>query len=521
MIFNRFKLTICAAMALSLITLGQSQILINEVDSDTPTLPTNDNAEFVELYNAGGSSVDLGTGGYVLVLYNGSNDLSYQAYDLTGTIAAGGYAVFGNSGVPGVSVATWPPNTLQNGADAVALYSGTAASNFPSGTAITTTNLVDAVVYGTADADDTGLLTGLTPGQPQVNESGGTSSADDSSQRIPDGAGGALNTGSFQALTPTPNAANTAPSGPEVSLNVTAIDFGRYNADNTASPSTRLVRIRNTGVGTLNVTAFGVQAGSASQFSVVSGPTVALPAAVAAGASVELTVQFSNSDTASDQIFSGDIEYATDAAVNGSGTVPLTAEFVTIQQTVSAGDIVINELSYDPNPGTPNPIQDYNGDGTANSSQDEFLELYNTTASPINVQGWEISMTSGSPEIVDTYIIAAGVSIEANGYLVFFQGGTPTGFPAGVAHTGTPALGNSGEIVRVSDGTTVVDDVAYLGEEGKGATDAGITSDGGSIGLFPDGNMPYVEFAWDALEGPTPGSSNGAVSAVEGYQLYR
>ena len=51
-------------------------------------------------------------------------------------------------------------NTIQNGADAVALYMADAA-NFPDGTAATDAGLVDAVVYGTSDADDTGLLAAL------------------------------------------------------------------------------------------------------------------------------------------------------------------------------------------------------------------------------------------------------------------------------------------------------------------------------------------------------------------------
>ena len=53
----------------------------------------------------------------------------------------------------------------------MALYEGSAA-DFPSGTAISTTNLVDAFVYDTNDADDAGLLVLLNEGQRQVNENG-------------------------------------------------------------------------------------------------------------------------------------------------------------------------------------------------------------------------------------------------------------------------------------------------------------------------------------------------------------
>jgi hypothetical protein len=60
-----------------------------------------------------------------------------------------------------------PDNTLQNGADAVALYQANAV-DFPNGTPVTAVNLIDAIVYDTSDADDPVLLQLLnqpTPGR--------------------------------------------------------------------------------------------------------------------------------------------------------------------------------------------------------------------------------------------------------------------------------------------------------------------------------------------------------------------
>jgi len=51
-------------------------------------------------------------------------------------------------------------NKFQNGADAVAVYSGD-DTDFPNDTVISTTGLIDALVYGTSDSDDAGLLTGF------------------------------------------------------------------------------------------------------------------------------------------------------------------------------------------------------------------------------------------------------------------------------------------------------------------------------------------------------------------------
>ena len=87
------------------------------------------------------------------------------------------------------------------------------ASDFPDGTSVTSTNLLDAVVYDTSDGDDSGLIGVLTPGQPQLNESANGNQASESNSRVPDG-GTQLNTSSFAAQTPTPGASNSAAADP-------------------------------------------------------------------------------------------------------------------------------------------------------------------------------------------------------------------------------------------------------------------------------------------------------------------
>lgn len=125
---------------ISYVSIGQ---IISEIDPDQVGADT---AEFIELKWTANTSLN----GYIIVLFNGSNDLSYDTVNLsTATTDANGFYVI-----------NFPPGTMQNGADAVALYMDL-ASNFPDGTAPTTTNLIDAIVYGTNDGDDTGLLTGL------------------------------------------------------------------------------------------------------------------------------------------------------------------------------------------------------------------------------------------------------------------------------------------------------------------------------------------------------------------------
>ncbi|MEY3598797.1 MAG: hypothetical protein RL521_1219, partial [Bacteroidota bacterium] len=158
---------------------ASAQVVINEVDADQTG---TDATEFIELKGAPGASLN----GHVLVMFNGSGNTSYNAIDLTGsTIPASGYFVIGNAAVPNVNIVI-NGNSLQNGADGVAIYQAAVAA-WPNGTAVSANGLVDAVVYGTDDADATTLLATLTPGQPQVNEGAATATVNNASARIPDG----------------------------------------------------------------------------------------------------------------------------------------------------------------------------------------------------------------------------------------------------------------------------------------------------------------------------------------------
>jgi uncharacterized protein len=194
-------LTLAVAAAFSLVGQVNAQIVINEIESDTFNMPTTDYAEFIELYSLSGTITSLD--GLTLVLFNGNGDVSYAVLDLDGLFTdANGYFLIGTTNLTGVTVDNTSllgvGNVLQNGQDAVALYSG----NFAGGAA-TTLNLLDVVVYGTDDPDDTGLLTAL--GETiQFNEgpNPGSDAANMSLQRFANG------TGDFVLATPTPDAVN-------------------------------------------------------------------------------------------------------------------------------------------------------------------------------------------------------------------------------------------------------------------------------------------------------------------------
>lgn len=195
-----------------------TQVVLNEVDTE---MSGTDQLEFVELYGPANTALD----GLSLVFYNGTGDSSYEAFDLDGfSLDADGFFVLGNAGVTNVD-SVIPDNSMQNGADAVALYLAD-ATDFPDGTAVTAVNLIDALVYDTDDSDDSGLLSVLTPGQAQINERDGGDGEAHSNARTPDG-GTLLNTTSYVQQLPTPGQTNS----------VNWIDLDLTKIVNTATPT--------------------------------------------------------------------------------------------------------------------------------------------------------------------------------------------------------------------------------------------------------------------------------------------
>lgn len=204
-------------------------IVINEVDAETPN---GDTEEFIEIIGPANTPLD----GYVLVLFSGATDTSYDAIDLDGlAIGPTGFFVVcvdasavENCDLDVMETSQW----LADGADAVALYQAD-ASDFPNGTPVTATDIVDAVVYDTDDADDAGLLSVLTPGQPQINEAGGGASLTEAIARVPDG-GLPLETGSYVAQVPTPGISN---------LSILGIKINEYVANHAGMDQREFVEI--------------------------------------------------------------------------------------------------------------------------------------------------------------------------------------------------------------------------------------------------------------------------------------
>ena len=178
-----------------------AQIVINEIDSDTPG---SDTKEFVELKTA---TPNFPLDGYVMVFFNGNNtsastgNKSYFALSLNGVVSdANGLALIGNILVAPVPTKIFSDASIQNGPDAVAIYQGT-YSDFPIGTLATTANLITALGHGTHTGDEMSELLVLLGNPPYAKEGTTTAlSQVNSIQRKPDG--------TYESKLPTPGANN-------------------------------------------------------------------------------------------------------------------------------------------------------------------------------------------------------------------------------------------------------------------------------------------------------------------------
>jgi hypothetical protein len=153
---------------------------------------------------------------------------------------------------------------------------------------------------------------------------------------------------------------------------------------------------------------------------------------------------------------------------------------------------VINELLADPASGD---AGDANGDGTRQSSEDEFIEIINNSASAKDISGWTLSDNSGL-----RHTFPAGTVVFPNCGVLVFGGGSPTGFFGGMlvqnSSVGFLGLNNSGDTMTLNSGIGDAAVASYTGSEG---------GDNQSITLDPDvvGALPWVKHSLAAGSGGT------------------
>ncbi|HEX9951745.1 MAG TPA: lamin tail domain-containing protein [Rubricoccaceae bacterium] len=177
----------------------------------------------------------------------------------------------------------------------------------------------------------------------------------------------------------------------------------------------------------------------------------------------------------------------------------------------SRGDIVVTELFS--NPG-----------GTISDANGEWVELYNATPRPINLQGWAVRDSSGTaPGVRPFHVIASSVVIQPFGYVVL---GTTTnttnngGVPVDYAYGAAMAFANSFDRFQLflPDQTTLITEAFYL--SAAISAQNGISRERRSV-LGTDNNMDGANWAdatVTAVYGPggrgTPKAENSTAVPV-------
>jgi hypothetical protein len=158
------------------------------------------------------------------------------------------------------------------------------------------------------------------------------------------------------------------------------------------------------------------------------------------------------SSVASGQIVITNVDEGTDYSVNISGDVANSCDInrsISSPSCVSAtcanvGDIIITEIMQNPAVNS-----DPNG---------EYFEVYNTTASPIDMSGWVIKDDATASE---THTIVSLI-VPANGYAVIGNAAMPNGgVTMDYTYGNDISLGNGTDGLIIECSTTVIDEVIW------------------------------------------------------------
>lgn len=190
---------------------------------------------------------------------------------------------------------------------------------------------------------------------------------------------------------------------------------------------------------------------------------------------------------------------AWDITINGGDCNGTTLSGNVASAQCDPVSLVINEINADPDA----TDGDANGDGTVDTTEDEFVEIYNTSSASIDISDYTIADANSV-----RHTFPAGTILPANSFITVFGGGTPTGINglSQVASTGSFGLNNGGDSVILADnnGVTLIN-ITYGGEAGNNQ----------SIGRSPDFTGPFVEHSTITSNGGalfSPGLENDDTS---------
>ena len=199
------------------------------------------------------------------------------------------------------------------------------------------------------------------------------------------------------------------------------------------------------------------------------------------------------------------ITVAVDDALSDAAYAGLSETTSVTNEDNELPPLIINEFLADPD----TVSGDANGDGTTNTGDDEFIEIYNNTLSDIDVSGYMINDSSGL-----RHTFPSGSVIPAGDVVVVFGGGTPTNFSCvtQISSVGFLGLNNGGDTITILDASSaVVTSYSYGSEGGDNQSlgrDVDITGDfkkhslitGNPVdfspGRYNETNIPFSAVTW-------------------------
>jgi len=133
--------------------------------------------------------------------------------------------------------------------------------------------------------------------------------------------------------------------------------------------------------------------------------------------------------------------------------------------------------------------------GTNASANDEWVELYNSDSSSVNVSGWTLNALDGTPEIT------LSGSIDSGSYYLLERTDDTSASSATADHIYTGSLGNSGEYLELRNADGLIDEIDARSEWLAGDNESKDT-------------MQWSGGTW-ITAAPTPGLKNRTAETVE------
>ena len=451
---------------------AMAQLVINEIDYDQPS---TDTAEFVEIKNSSGGSVDLTGWSLELVNGTGGGAVIYNTIALPAvSLAAGDYfVVCANAANTSNCDLDSSPDTnfIQNGdPDAVGLRNGV--------------TLVDAVSY----KGDSGA---------PYTEGSGSGLGDDSSvadaglSRNPDGADTNQNNVDFASCPITPGAANNCAGGdaaPAVASTVPA------NAATGVAVDTNIEISFSEEVNVAGAW-FDINCGS-------SGNHTATVSGGPQSFTLNPDADFDVGEACTVDVFAAQV--ADSDSDDPPNNMDADFQFGFDTNVVVPSDLVINELDYD----------------QSGTDAAEFIEILNKSGTAVDLSGHSLVLVNGSNDTPYKTINLPSVSLAAGGYFVVcgdaanvFNCDLDVSPDTNLIQNGAP------DAVALFAGATLLDTVSYEGSvaapytEGDGTGLSDSTADFVGLSRIPDGNDTNVNNVDFSPRCITPGFANTTESS--------